>query len=138
MPDEQPKGKTKKQSKGKGQAGQSAWSSGPPKLSSTPPSQPKQDASSLDSAEGAKSSTVSSPPGLSGGGPSGAATETHVESAEMKATKEQLEMKEKYLESLKPLTSDSAVAERQIVAGLILDLQHRINALKAPKDRVPG
>ena len=56
----------------------------------------------------------------------------------MKATKEQLEMKERYLDSLKTLTSDTAFAERDAVTTQIQELQHRVNALKAPKDRVPG
>ena len=61
-----------------------------------------------------------------------------VETAEMTAAREQLDIVQAKLTSLKAFTGTAAMADKASLSSQVKDWQNRINALKAPKERAPG
>ena len=123
------KGQSSSSVKGAGSTA-SAWAAGPPSLTK----QAKGKAADTVAPEVATSPPADSPQASS----AASSATSPPESADMIAATELLDVKEAMLASLKSSQSTSAVSQRAELSSQIQDLQHRINALKAPKDRVPG
>ena len=117
-------GDTKARSKGKSQG---AWSKGPPSTSKAGNDGPK------DGSRQSQGKDQNTPPSSQE-----ASVVQSAESAEMLAAREQLECVQAKIAGLAGFKSAAAVADVSALRELEKDWQHRINALKAPKDRLPG
>ena len=110
-------------SKGKGDASKS--NKGPPKLTGVSVPPPKQQLNTVN-------------PKASGTDVDASSESVPADSPEMAAARENLEIVELELQSIKQIQSAVAVKRKEVLQTQIVEWQHRINALKAPKDRVPG